>query len=234
MSSQKINDEMKNAFRKNRCDSDLSTADSLVLDEDGTVMEGSIAPVACDSPTAKLRFKERVRRTNGKQLPTAPKVLTLCEGGVVREEKKADIVCASSDGTIHWAEISPAPQESPTAAKKKAVHRARVGEAVSKEWLFVCDPHGKVFESFQSKTSTVAEPQVAVASMDGTIYDAKITPVSPVHCVANNKKQKALYRASPKLGPLAGPPPVYIADAGGEIQIPERWDFFIPEVGLSC
>jgi hypothetical protein len=105
---------------------------------------------------------------------------------------------------------------------------------VSKEWLFVCDPHGKVFESFQSKTSTVAEPQVAVASMDGTIYDAKITPVSPVHCVANNKKQKALYRASPKLGPLAGPPPVYIADAGGEIQIPERWDFFIPEVGLSC
>jgi hypothetical protein len=226
MSSQKMNNEMKNAFRKNRSDSDVSTADSLVLDEDGTVMQGSIVPAASDSPSAKMRFKERIRRANNKQLPAAAKVLTLCEGGVVREEKRADIVCASSDGTIHWAEISPAPHKSPTAAKKKVIHRARAGDKVSSNVL-VCDPDGTVAEA-------VAGPQVAVASMDGTIYEAKITPLSPVHCAAKNKKQKALYRASPKNGPLAGPPPVFVAAAGGEIRIPERWDFFLPEVGLSC
>merc|ERR1719271_1187390 len=178
-------------------------------------MEGSITPPASDSPSAKLRFKkERMFRANN-QLPAAPKVLTLCEGGIVREEKRADIVCASSDGTIHWAEISPAPHKSPTAAKKKVIHRARVGDKASAHVL-VCDPDGTVAEA-------VAEPQVAVASMDGTIYEAKITPLSPVHCAAKNKKQKALYRASPKNGPLAGPPPVFVADAGGEIRIPERW-----------
>merc|ERR1719201_2945545 len=169
-SSQKNNEEIKLAFRKTRCDSDVSTADSLVMDEDGTVMEGSIIPAASDSPSAKMRFKERIRRANNKQLPAAAKVLTLCEGGIVREEKRAEVVCASSDGTIHWAEISPAPLGSPTAAKKKALHRTRVGEAASSH-LFVCDPHGTVAHS---KPST----NVAVASLDGTIYDAKITAVS--------------------------------------------------------
>jgi hypothetical protein len=221
-----MNNMKKIAFRKQRCDSDVSTADSLVLDEDGTVMEGSIVPAASDSPSTKMRFKERIRRANNKQLPAAAKVLTLCEEGIVREEKRTDVVCASSDGTIHWADISPAPTESPTAAKKKAIHRARIGEAVSSNVL-VCDPDGAVAHA-------VAEPQVAVATMDGTIYDAKITPLSPVHCAAKNRKQKALYRASPKLGPLSGPPPVFVAAAGGEIQVPERWDFFMPEVGLSC
>merc|ERR1719201_2012187 len=143
-SSQKNNEEIKLAFRKTRCDSDVSTADSLVMDEDGTVMEGSIIPAASDSPSAKMRFKERIRRANNKQLPAAAKVLTLCEGGIVREEKRADIVCASSDGTIHWADISPAPQESPTAAKKKAIHRTRIGEAAYMEsrHVLVCDTDG--------------------------------------------------------------------------------------------
>lgn len=218
--------EMKTAFRKNRSDSDVSDAASLVLDEDGTIMEGSIVPAVSDSPTVKMRFKERVRRAANKKLPRAPKVLTLSEDGIVREEKRADVVCAAADGTIHWAEISPAPPASPAAAKKKALHRARSGEAAPAPVL-VCDQHGTM-EHADTK------PQVAVASIDGTIFDAKITPVSPVHCAANNKKQKALYRASPKLGPLSGPSIVFVAAPGGEIQIPERWDFFMPEVGLSC
>jgi hypothetical protein len=121
--------------------------------------------------------------------------------------------------------------ESPTSAKKKvaqkkqAVNRARAGELEAPS-LLVCDPDGNVAHS---KPATVA-----VASMDGTIYDAEITPVSPVHCAAKNKKQKALFRASPKNGPLSGPPPVYIAAHDGEIRVPERWDFFIPEVNLAC
>jgi hypothetical protein len=84
-------------------------------------------------------------------------------------------------------------------------------------------------------TTEQVKPEVVVADKDGTIHAAHVTPKSPVHSAWDKKKQKALYRASPKAGPLFGASQVYTAYPSGRIEVPEDWNFFLPpaEVGVA-
>jgi hypothetical protein len=200
--------------------------DMLVIDSQGVVVAGDPSPQASVS-SPKHKHQEHVRRRGQKKLAGDHTILSLCEEGVVRGAEESERVCAAADGTIHEAKINPAPLRSPTAAKKKALLLAK-GQLAPPSPVLVCDHAGPICEA-------EVKPDVVVAGQDGTIHAARVTPRSPVHAAVDKKRQKALYRASPKAGPIFGSSSVYTVSPTGQVDVPEVWDFFLPpaEVGVA-
>lgn len=200
----------------------------LVLDSLGVVVAGDTSPqTSVSSP--KARHQEHVRRRGQKKMAKDHTIFSLCEEGVVRGAEESERVCAAADGTIYEAKIAPAPLRSPTAAKKKALLLAK-GQAQPPSPVLVCDHAGPI------GTTAEVKPEVVIAGQDGTIHAARVTPRSPVHSAYDKKKQKALYRASPKDGPIFGGTSVYTVSPNGQIDVPEDWNFFLPpqaEVGMA-
>lgn len=198
-----------------------------VLDSQGVVVEGATSPEASVT-SLKQRHLEHLRRRNLKKLAEDPTIFSLCEDGIVQGAEESERVCAAADGTIYEAKISPAPLRSPKAAKKKSLLLAK-GQSAPPSPVLVCDHKGSI-------GTTDGKPEVVIAGQDGTIHAARVTPRSPAHSALDKKKQKALYRASPKAGPIFGASAVYTVSPSGNIEVPEEWNFFLPphaEVGVA-
>lgn len=214
----------KQLFRARTKTDDELPIPSLAVDAAGRVAGECTPSPKGDTAEQKERFRERVRRTKGALLQPGGEVLALCPEGVVQAAAPEEAVCAAHDGTIHQAHILASPKRSPAAEKKKQALRARRARenAGTEHPVFACDHEGGL-------AVHDAREELVVASADGTIHQAHVRPISPVHSYKDKKIAKALYRSSPKHGPS----PVLTAAPDGLVELNlgrPAWNFWQPEV----
>jgi len=218
----------KELFRAERKEEQHMTVAPPAIDASGRV-SGDLSPqtrsLRFSPQERKERFKQQRDRRAARAQQPAESVLALSSDGVVREEHPEEAVCAGPDGTIYRAHILASPKRSEYAERKKAMVRALAARRApdSSGPVLACDKDGKLEQHNDSQ-------EVVVAAADGTIHEAHVKSLSPVHGHREKQKQKALFRSAPKNCPS----PVMKAAQHGLIELGmEPWNFWHPEVGLA-